>query len=103
MNLSAKIITTDEMPETYTDLHPHPEFYGECEVTTKHDDLFLRTQPTTDSEVITSLKKGSSFFSFGLFDSSLKWVLGQAKLPTGEMVAGFAYIQYLTLKEKETK
>lgn len=101
MNLSAKIITSAEIPIDATDLHPHTELYGKMTVNTKRDGLYLRTQPTTDSDVITLLPKGSEFFSYGMVDSSLKWVLGQYTDQDGKIVAGFAYLDYLK-KEKTT-
>jgi hypothetical protein len=95
MNLSAKIISQATDIEQGFELHPHSELYGEMKIDTNNLDLMLRDAPTFDSNVITSMPKGSTFFGFGFTDSSLKWVLGQYTMPDGKIVAGFAHIDYL--------
>lgn len=100
MNLSATIVTTDDLKncDNVTELHCHPDFFGEFLIDTESSDLNLRTQPNTSSLVIYEMPKGHTFFSYGLTDSSLKWLLGEYKLPDGKIVAGFANVQYLIRK-----
>lgn len=95
MNLSAKIISQATDIEQGFELHPHSELYGEMKIDTNNLDLMLRDAPTFNSNVITSMPKGSTFFGFGFTDSSLKWVLGQYTMSDGKIVAGFAHIDYL--------
>ena len=100
MNLSATIVTTDDLKncDNVTELHCHPNFFGEFVIDTKSEDLNLRTQPTTESPVICTMPKGRTFFSYGLTNSSLEWLLGEYTLPDGKIVAGFAHTNYLIRK-----
>lgn len=95
MNLFAEIISRSTDTKQGFELHPHSELYGEMKIDTNNLDLMLRDAPTFDSNVITSMPKGSTFFGFGFTDNSLKWVLGQYTMADGKIVVGFAYIDYL--------
>ena len=100
MNLSASILTTDylENCDNVAELHCHPDFFGEFIVDTESSELNLRTQPSTTSSIICTMQKGHIFFSYGLTDSSLQWLLGECNLPDGKIVAGFCNVQYLIRK-----
>lgn len=100
MNLSATIVTTDDLKncDNVTELHCHPDVFGEFVIDTESSDLNLRTQPNTNSPVICTMPKGHTFFSYGLTDSSLQWLLGECNLPDGKIVAGFCNVKYLIRK-----
>jgi hypothetical protein len=44
------------------------------------------------------MPRGHIFFSYGLTDSSLQWLLGECNLPDGKIVAGFCNVKYLIRK-----
>ena len=100
MNLSATIVTTDDLKncDNVTQLHCHPDFFGEFIVNTESTELNVRAQPSINSPTICTMPKGHMFFSYGLTDSSLQWLLGEYNLPDGGIVAGFCNVKYLIRK-----
>lgn len=68
---------------------------GEYIIDTNSQPLVLRSRPTTDSEQMALMEKGTSFEAYGFEDDSGKWLLGETIID-GTAYAGWAYREYLT-------
>lgn len=93
--IGAKIRYLDEEQEDGCRCIYKPLNKGEYIIDTNSQPLVLRTLPSTDSEQMALMEKGTSFEAYGFEDDSGKWLLGETSID-GTVYVGWAYRDYLT-------
>lgn len=93
--IGAKIRYYDDAQEGGDKCIYKPLNRGEYIINTNSQPLVLRSRPSTDSEQMALMEKGTSFEAYGFEDDSGKWLLGESVID-GTAYAGWVYRNYLT-------
>lgn len=93
--IGAKIRYLDEEQENGDRCIYKPLSKGEYIIDTNSQPLVLRARPSTDSEQMALMEKGTTFVAYGFEDDSDRWLLGETSID-GTVYTGWAYKEYLT-------